>query len=303
MPIHPKYKTPSVLIAKEKAELAVAAFETAGGEIYHERSTGYMSVNVKSYANGFAPELKQDDNIKEQCWEWEQRDFWDQDMKDAEGSDQSRWLLGTDTHHFPKVSGGGRGGHLLFDGVEHSDIAVSLIYHEHDIEDIVVDQYNDWASDYYSEEEYDEHVHEDTIYGFGCIQTFFEDATKWVEYVKRCQKNRENNLAGKSEDWLQLQVDNIRWELFDFTKCTAVFQWAVSFVGEPEASCKVTVSWPQHEREFLDVTWGVASERAGSHSDQYSGTHVFSFEMDLNDFTDALAPEVAHARSLLNKGR
>ena len=265
-----------------------------------------MAVNVKTYVFDTPPELRSgNDEIDIKLQDWEAYDFWEFDME------VDKEMLGTALHHFPKVWSAGRcGGHLTFDydgdrGMherliqmiqENRDTETQLCYEEEYIDEAHYEEYGTGTDLEVADEI------ESLLYEIENTVTFIEDATKWVEHVVRCKKYREDNLRGVNEDYLQLHVDNERYDIFDLAHCTAVFD------GE-----KVTVSWPQHARVFKDHGTWVDADAYTPGAVQWSDDgkyrvwvratepSTFWFELTVDEFIEAMDPNIAEARRLLSK--
>jgi len=221
----------------DRAEEAINAFMSAGGEIYN----GSLSVNVKCYESMGVPELKEE--VMEQLEEWERDDFWRFDMADE--CHNSDGYFGE--HKFPEVYGEGRGGgHLTFRDTntaadtlkEYTREGTWSGHHTTEAGDILscIEAWENVEADNPEEDA-------DTLWdAYNGLADFFESATKWVEFVKACMRYRIDNLQGKSLDWLRCHVDNERFELFDFDDCDIEMRSGLAIV-----------SWPQHKRKFKDA--------------------------------------------------
>jgi len=293
---------------RERAEKALTAYDEAGGQFYVERGgVPNLCVNVKVYENIDAPpEFKDDEEKFNMVCEWERDDFWNSDLENERVSSGGE-------HPFPKTFSAGRsGGYVIFDG--HTDAGKAYrAWVTGDTDDAVME----WDSTVdLTEPTQDSDI---LLDAYDDMAKLFESATNWVEFVNACKEDRIKNVRGERLDWLQLHIDNERYEFFDYDNCTITAD-----DGE------YTISWPQHRREFDDAgDWvdcdendegamvfmmsippvemapGVFSpgvgpvQSAGFHKWVPAGPVTFGFTVNRETLVEILAPEIVSARSAL----
>ena len=248
--------------ARKRAENALKAFDAVGGIMRRGGGKHYLALNVKCYDSVEVPEFKDDEALMQQVYEWEAHDFWNFDFEDVENHDK---YFGE--QDLPEIGSIGRsGGHLVFMGTERAADSFR-VYGSGTIEDALCEMESIDAND----PDEDPQIISDA---YESLAEYFESATKWVEHVKVVMMGRIKNILGEHKEWIELHIENLRYELFDIGSATIIGQGDGTF----------QVAWPEHARKFKDS----------------DGEETFSFNVDKETLIDMLAPEVARAAGLLS---
>lgn len=326
--IHELYRNrPEVQQALENCMAAIYRFTGEGGEVYCDRGTYMLSVNVKvNRLVEIAPEFTVEDRWQNALYDLLQERFWNFELSEAHDRDTSKEVVKTETYHFPEVWQYGRsGGHLCFqnDGgwVHQSAIDIIKLADRHYHLSVSEALENELVGDIYRQAGDPPAVREQTeadivevateiVENLDYLREFFDDATRWVAFVKKTMSHLLDAYEGKIGWFLDETANNGAYRYFDIAHCTAVID------GE-----KITISWPQHARTWEDNgTWeecrpedkGAEPEFEWSEETKKSVAtgkfrrwvpstekDVYSFNMTYQEFVEAIAPEIVEASHAL----
>lgn len=322
--IHPRFRTKAVVKLLTKIETLLTEAMEDGLKLYQEHSETYLSINVKDYRTDLQqpPEIREDK--QQTLYDNRQNDFWQWDF-------DGDCVACTNTYHFPKIYSEGRnGGHLCFEKgtLECWEALIkAMIYEEkgrngqqRGLEELIVgDEVGEYSWNGYRRYRWEEpntaeiNAVKNEIDGFlDGLFTAMHDVREWVRHVKLIMADAIRDVTGQNWEHLNGIAEAGTYDMFDFAHCAAVFN------GD-----KVTVSWPQHARQWHDYNRKFV-RCLKTHNDAYpiydwnehnratkikywhrlvpsKKMHTFSFTMSLQDFIEAMEPGIVVARKALTK--